>query len=366
MTDLATLSAAAAAPVTRVLRQLDIYEADGITPWALNVPVVDGSISVDMSRAERRSAEFTLLNEDGQFTSNPLGLWYDKVFKPFRGFELADGTNYLVQLGELIPDRISSPHFPDVTRVSCRDRAKLAQLSKFVRATEFASSSTLEAAVNAIAGAANITRRSVPVTGLTLGIAVVFEGDVSRWQALVDLVTPFGYELYFNNVGTLIMRLAVDPTTAPVSHTFGTGPEGNVATFEKSTNDSRVFNHQVVIGKTALDVPVYGEALNEEPSSPTRIARLGDRTSRYESSLVTSTGAANALAATFLRVSALESYDVSLSALVAPWLEAAEAVEWFDPDAVAGSPTRFLLTDFTIPYALGPMSGTARRVTIVG
>ena len=37
-------------PLSQIYRRLDIYEADGTTPFALNVPIEDGSVSVDQGR----------------------------------------------------------------------------------------------------------------------------------------------------------------------------------------------------------------------------------------------------------------------------------------------------------------------------
>lgn len=79
-------------PVGRVTRRIEIYEADGVTPWN-GYPfsssfLIDGSVSVDYDRDERRTLDLTLDNQDGYFDSKPDGFWYDKVIKVFRGIQV--------------------------------------------------------------------------------------------------------------------------------------------------------------------------------------------------------------------------------------------------------------------------------------
>jgi hypothetical protein len=77
--------------VTKVTRSMQIYEADGVTPWRQDdTPntLLDGSVSVDASRAERRSVDLTVDNSSGLYTRDPnSGFWYDKVVKVRRGVE---------------------------------------------------------------------------------------------------------------------------------------------------------------------------------------------------------------------------------------------------------------------------------------
>jgi hypothetical protein len=61
------------APSTQVTRHVDIYEANGTTPWMLNVPFTEGSISVDQGRSERWTCDLTLYNENNALRLNPNG-----------------------------------------------------------------------------------------------------------------------------------------------------------------------------------------------------------------------------------------------------------------------------------------------------
>ncbi|MGE0342551.1 MAG: hypothetical protein AB7O86_05745 [Porticoccaceae bacterium] len=354
-------------PSAIVTRRCDIYENDGVTIWMADAPILDGSVGVDMNRDERRSFELTLHNEDGDFASDPDGFWYDKVIKLYRGVR-SSTISYEALLGTFAIDRIASPRFPSETKVTGRDYSKKLIVDKFGEATTFTAATPVENAIKGILASGGITSYEVPTTGQTLGKSFAYEAGTSRWQALKEIATAFGYEIFFSIAGTFIMRTLTDPTTAPLAFTFTT--EGALATltdYEKATHDARLFNSCTVLGQTTTNVPVAYTAENTEPSSPTRIARIGRRSMPpYTSALVANETQAETLARAFLSVMALESYEIKMDSLVVPWLEAATTVEFEDPDPVSGAPSRFLLSDFNIPLMLDTMSANSKRVTIVG
>jgi hypothetical protein len=351
----------------QIYRRVDIYESDGVTLWKGNVPILDGSVSFDMNRDERRTFDLTIDDEFGEYRSNANnGFWYDKVIKIYRGVQDSAGNYQAYQLGEFIPEVITEPHFPNIIKCSGRDYTKRMIEAAFTAATAFVVGSSIESVISGIATGAGITKKNLPVTGLALTREFFFEVGVTRWQACKDICEAYGYELFFSADGSLTMRKFIDPTTAAVDFTFLTGAtEGNLASYEVSTKDTRVKNSIVVKGSSSATAPVVGTAKNTEPSSPTRIARLGERVYVYDSKIITTTTDANALAAAFLKIMGLESYELKIDALVVPWLEAGVAIEFIDPIPVLGAPTRFLLTDGQIPLTLSTMSLGAGRVTIV-
>lgn len=352
---------------TRTYRRVDIYEADGTTLWRRNAQFrAAGSISVDSTRDERRmldSIEFG--NADGSMDHYPGGFWYDKIIKPFRGVRVG-GLTYEVQLGEFMIDSIEEAHFPHTVMVTGRDYTKKLLESKFSKPTTFASGQAPEAIIHTIASNGGITKFILPTTGLTTGRDFTFEQNTQRWEAANKVAQSIGHELYLDAQGYLVQQKIQDPLTSAVTWTFKTGPGGSIASYRKKTIDTRIKNFIAVIGSATDGTPVYGEAKNTTSDSPTRIAKLGERYDEIKNSLITTTAQANDLAAAMLKISALESFELSLGTLVIPWLEAGFAVEFEDPDPNPGDPYRFLLTDFTMPLGLGPMNPNAKRVTVVG
>jgi len=272
------------------------------------------------------------------------------------------------QIGEFMIDRITEPNFPNIIKVSGRDYTKKMLLSKFTAATGFNEGQSVDAVINTLASNAGIDaqKRLIPVTGKFLGRDFIFDAGTSRWEACKQIADAYGYELFFDAYGNLVMREYIDPTFGPLSYTFTTGSLGNMVSYEKTVNDSRLYNHILVTGEASDILSVSAESRNDNPSSPTNITLIGDRLYTYSSSFITTTQQAQDVADSFLAIHALQEYELNLSALMLPWLEVGEIVAFEDPKASAIQPDRFLLSTLTYPLALGAMSAVGKRVTIVG
>lgn len=362
----ADVIAAANGEVVRVIRWVDIYEANNETLWRERVGVTTGSVTVDMGREERRTIDVTLYNEEDELQYGPGGLWYDKVIKPYRGFRLPNGDTWVTCLGEFMIDTVSRAHFPQIIQITGRDFTKKLQKDKFTQTTAFAAGASLVDVIRTIATNGGISKFALPGLPNTLSATIVFERNSERWGAVKQLANSYGYDIYFDNFGFLTMRTYVDPLTAPLSYSFFDGSEGNLVDFKKSTSDAQLYNHVIVYGDGPDNPLVFGQAENTNPSSPTRISAIGRRTYAYASQFITSNAQANSIALALLSVMGLDQYDVNISSIVVPWLEAGTAVEVITSTDALSDPTRYILSNFTIPFELTPMTGNARRVTLVG
>jgi hypothetical protein len=276
-------------------------------------------------------------------------------------------STWETQIGEFMIDRIAEDHFPHHIQVTGRDYAKKCLLSQFVKTTGFTANDKPEAVIRAIAANAGVTKFTLPVSGKTLGKDTFFERGTDRWSAMSEIAEAFGYELFFDSRGYLVMREYLDPLTSPISYTFETGRYGNLVSYSKSSSDSSLFNHVIITGESADSevLPVTGEAINNNPSSPTRVGRIGDRVLSITSAYVTTEAQADALALQHLRIAALEEFEFSFSSIMLPWLEVGEIIRFLDPKRDPGEPDRFLFTGLSIPLGLGPMDGVGKRVTVV-
>jgi hypothetical protein len=354
-----------AAPRVKIIRRVDIYENDGTTPYALDVGVIDGTIDVQLDRAERRSCDLTLKNKDGRLTSSPYGFWYDKIVKVTRGIQTSALVDaYTFEVGTFLIDQITEPHFPQQVSITGRDYGKRLLLTKIPEAIGYTVGMSVDAIVLACVSAAGITNYNIPASGKTLTRAFSYDRGTDRWTIISDLCQAYAYDAFFDQHGVFQFRPQVDPLSAPL--TFSFTDHSNLATYTKITNDSEIFNDVIVVGQTNTQTPVSGRAQNFNMNSPTNIGRIGQRTKIIESALVTTNSDCASLAMTYLRVSALESYEVSMDAKVIPWLDVGVAVEFIHEGQAVTDPTRFLLTSLSIPMSLGTMSATAKRVTIVG
>jgi len=272
------------------------------------------------------------------------------------------------QLGEFCIDRLDESNFPPIIKVSGRDYTKRCLLSKFVNSTSFTATQKIEDVIRAIATNAGIVKFLLPATGSLTGKVYLFEQGSDRWAAMKAIATAFSYDLYFSAQGFLVMAKYNDPILAPIVYSLRIGADsGNLVSYDKSTNDTRLFNHIIVTGESSDStvVPVMAEAKNTLASSPSRIARIGDRVSITTNSFITTVAQAQSLANTFLQIGALEEYDINFSSISFPWLEVGQIIEFIDPDGGPTDPIRFLLSSLSFGGGLSPMSGNAKRVAIV-
>lgn len=354
---------------TRITRRVDIYEADGETMWLSNAAFKAGNVSVDESRAERRTLELTLSTDQGGLYISPEddGLWYDKIIKPYRGVILSDDTTVEWQLGEFMIDRLAQPRFPMEMSITGRDYTKKCMKSKFEFATSFGSG-MVETTIKDIALNAGITKFIFPAPSKPIQRDFLFEKGTERWKAMNDLAQAYGYELFFDRNGYLVLREIVDSTTATEAWRFKSGPGGNLSDWDKSTSDDRLYNHIFVSGKGPDDELVWGEATNTEPSSPTRISRIGDRLFQFHSDFINTNEQAQETADKFLLVHALQTWELGIMSLVYPFLEGGEIAVFENPDPAPGetAETRWRTANFQIPMMLELMPLQGKRVQVVG
>lgn len=337
-----------------------LYEADGTTVFQEYVPVAGGSVSVDMSRDERRSFDLVIENVDRGLV-HPGNFDYDKIVKLYRGIVLPDGTEWEQQLGEFMIDQITTKHFPHTISISGRDYTKKLLKDKFPYAITFSAGKRVEALVKAIALNAGITKFNLPITGRATTRDHTFDRGTPRWNVIKEVSQAYNYDAFFDATGHLTMVPFQDPLSAGSLFTFKTGEGGTLKGYTRRTTDDRIYNHVAVTG-TGEDIQVFAQAENNDPNSPTSIARIGRRTYEFVSQFFTSNQQCQDTANRMLKIHALEVYELSLDSLVLPWMEAGYVVRFEDPQASPGAPDRFLLTDFEIPLRLGSMPCSAKRI----
>lgn len=278
--------------------------------------------------------------------------------------------NWEVQIGEFMIDKITEANRPKIVKVNTRDYTKKMLNSKLEKSLSFAQGTPLEVVIASLAANTGITKMKIPASNKTLPARVDLERSTPRWAPAKDICNTNNFELYFDAQGYLTMRPFLDPSFSPIAHTFKTGKMsdgGNLVAFERSTNDSELFNHVVVTGERSTDglLPFFGEAKNTTSGSPTRIDRIGDRMYPFSSTYFESDAQCLETAQNLLKLKSLESYEISFNSITYPWLEVGEIVELLDPDRLEIDPTRFLLDTLSIPMGLGAMSGTSKRITFV-
>jgi hypothetical protein len=276
-------------------------------------------------------------------------------------------TYWEAQIGEFMVDSLSNSDDGDTISVTGRDYTKRCLLSKFVNSTGYSIGQNIGTIVRSIAVNAGITKFNMPIITDTLQRDLVYERGTERWKAMKEIADASNYELYFDANGFMVMRKYQDPLLTPPTLELTTGEWGNLVTASNKASDSRLFNHVVVSGESndSTIPPVAAEARNVLPNSPSSIQRIGDRVVEIKSSLVTTVAQAQELANTYLRVSSLEEFELDFTSILLPWIEPGEILEIEQERENKYVPTRYLLSNLTLPLDLGPMSGNGKRVTIV-
>jgi hypothetical protein len=276
-----------------------------------------------------------------------------------------------VQIGEFMIDRFSEPNKPRILSVSCRDMSKKMLTSKLEKSISFAKGTPIVMIVQALAANSGITKMRLPTSNKALPDRVDLERGTPRWTVCKDICTANNFELFFDAQGYLCMRAFIDPSFGPITQVFKTGKisdGGNLVEYTRSADDSRLFNHIVVVGERENDTlaPFFAEVKNTNPASPTNVARIGDRLmDPVVGSYFTSTAQCFETAHNMMKVAALESYELTFSSIMYQWLEVGEVIQILEPNALETDPDRYLLTSLSLPMALGPMSGSGKRVTII-
>jgi hypothetical protein len=304
--------------------------------------------------------------------------WANTNISPFFGLVLkwldrtAGLKSWETQVGEFMIDRIDEPNFPKTIKVTGRDYSKKLLKSKFSQAVTFVAGTQVDVVIRAIAYNGGITKFNLNSEGATINSAISFDRTTERWAAIQGLAAAAAVDCYFDPRGYLATRAMQDPSQSPATLLLATGSKyGNLVSYAKSSNDTRIYNRVIITSDAQDVVALAGSGLqviiaNTEPSSPTRVAKLGERDYFYTSSFFTSLDQMQRYGEKLLKIVALEEYNLDFEVVPFYWSEAGDILDFADPDAGTDEPTRFLLSDFSVPLGLGTMSGSGKRVTIVG
>lgn len=354
-------------------------EARGVGTGPFPTALQYGATSV--SRYQLANSSYVITGSIG--TNEAGGKWFDLHLPTVNATQtlilFANGLNWIrgvgsftdweTQVGEFVIDSINNDYFPSSVKVTGRDYVKRCVNSKTESAMSFAADTSVYTLVRSVGANAGVKKFRLGNMTETIGTIMSFDRGTSRWEIMRQAAQAQGYEIFFDAEGYLVTRKFLDPTLSPESNVFSTGVDGNLATLARSVNDTRIYNHIAVYGDPSSGeerMPYYGEAINREPASPTNVDRIGDRYYSYASTFFTSSQQCQDYANRLLSLHALESFELSFTSINYPWMEAGEIARVIDPKAVATDPTKYLVDSVSIPMALGPMSFTGKRVTIVG
>lgn len=304
----------------------DIYTA-GVAV-SLNLPVVSGSVTIDGRAALRRRCTVTVLDVDGTYApSTP-----SSRLAPY-GNELVLKRGVTGDMASLGVFRIATAKVNDTGPVTIElagfDRAGTVQAARFETPYTVAAGTNYATAIQAL-----ITSR---YSGLTFSFAttsrltplLVFEEGSDPWEAAQKMAASIGMEVFFDAVGTCVLRPEPDPNAVGVAVTTYT--EGTAGVVVEVTNDLDAdpgYNKFIVSGEPVDgSAPVRAEALDNNPASPTYFyGAYGRRPRFFRSQFITTTAQAQETANALLLRELGGSEQVSFSAVPNPAHDAGDIV----------------------------------------
>lgn len=291
-----------------------------------------------------------------------------KVIHWLANTDASSVSSWELQIGEFMIDNIAEDNSPRQSKITGRDYTKKCITSEFNQAVEFDGPIVLENIVSDLAANAGITKMVLPSSGVVIDGSYTYERGSSRWAAMKALANAYSYDVYFDGQGYLQLTPYQDPTTTPPVYTFLTGSTvGNMVSYTKTTDDSQLFNHILVVGATddTTGLTTWAEAIDTDSDSPASVAAIGDRGYEYDNDFITDSDQAQAVANSLLSSYTLEQFTLDFSAISMFFLDVGQIIRWIDPRPSAGDPNTFLLQTMNIPIVYGPMDATAVRLLSV-
>ncbi|MEU1037693.1 DUF5047 domain-containing protein [Streptomyces sp. NPDC005907] len=333
----------------RIVTKVDAYY-DGVLTKA-DIPVSDGSVSVDRGSKIRRSLSLTVadLSYLPWDATDPLAV-YGQTLVVSRGIRFANGDE-MVPLGTF---RINEPaadvHMGPVTLTGVTAEATIAD-DVFMVPT---STKGYGNCVQAIEFLIRQTIPGAPIVNLTsdnrnpVCPVATWDAGGDRWDAVVQVATAMRAEIYVDAIGRFVLVDLPNPLTTPVSWDIAEGEGGTLISASRQMSRTAVYNAVVVSGENAAaeTAPVVGVAYDNDPASPTKWGGPYGRVPKnYTSALVVTAGDAQSLANYMIADLTAPNIQTSISSIPNPALEAGDCIRV----TYAGRKELFIAQSFSVP-----------------
>jgi hypothetical protein len=356
-----------------------------VTVGDTTLGVVDGSVTIDSTATTRAACSLTLavsqddLDFGGLIPDQPEDLLapYGNEITIRRGY-LVNGEAEMVQLGIFRIDEVEVSETNDgqvLLTVSGMDRSMVLIDAVFETAGQIGNQSPASASIIllAYAGYGGSLRISDPFGDFGDASAVKvplvgWEAGDDRWDFMLGLSEAvYGSDLFFDPGGVLTMLNRADKEQPPAVWEFTEGEDATLLGVAKRWSREDAVNRVVVEGANSKGDPVYGEARDTNPNSPTFYSseegKFGKKTMTWSSDWIQYPGQAQAVAARILRENIGTHQEIGFDSLVHPALEPNDVVIVRRPQL--GVNEEHIIESVTIPLALdGTMSVTTRRYQI--
>lgn len=350
-----------------------------VGPWDgpqtdISVYVLDGEVSVDRTRGQRRTCQLSIGGEAlvPDSASALLAPTAAQYLRPYRGVRFADGSTELVPLGVF---RVTSATPTEdengvQMEVEGADMSWVISRAQWVNAWAIVSGTKAEDAISDIVADRSPETISTMLqpTGYQLPTLVYGLGqDESSdpWTAVQSIASDAGFDVWFRQDGVLVMEGTPSPSSDP-TFTYAADALQVVLSASREWSGDDTYNGVIIQAEAPeLATPLRGEAWDMSPSSPTyRYGPLGEIPEVIQSDRIQTQAQADAAAAERLKRRLGRGVKLSWDQVVNPALDAGDIVRVVRP--ALATDRQFVIDTLTIPLrAEEPMKATGRTTTSV-
>lgn len=338
----------------------------------LDLPVQDGSVSVSVSQATRRTCSVTLQvsradNDLVPSTAVDAITPFGNELRLYRGVEYADGTQEVVPLGVFVMTSITFDQTSSGISISISgvDRSIRVSRNLWLEPYQVSAGALTAALTGILQNRWPAVELSFPTIAVNVQQQVLGqESGSDPWKDAVYLAEVAGYDLFFDQNGICVLQPFPSPDSASVVASFAdTDVLVKVARTDTTTD---TYNGVVyVVESSWLLTPFRVEVWDDDPASPTyRYGPFGEVPKVVSQSAITDNNAATAAAALLLSNGLGLAQNVSWESIVDPALDVNDVV------LVQNTGTKtdrvMIIDQVTIPLSPSTaMQATARTVRVL-
>ena len=335
---------------------------------AFEVPIGEGSsVTLDGTAATRAALSLNVPADSDWVpvdSSSPLAPFGSEITIA-RGMITPDGVTEQVQLGVF---RIDEVRITDSEGGFGIDVSGLDRSSRVIDAV-FEDASSAAVGTSALGAAQLFVQIAYPdasfdfIDSDTTLPAIGWEIGDDRWDYAQGCAEAAGCNLYFDGDGICVARPFPVTDTADLELVEGEG--GVLVSADVQWGRENACNRVTVSGENSSDDPVWGEAIDDDPASPTFYdGPFGKATYAWSSIWITTDAQAADVARNILEMRRGIGRQVSFSALANPALEPFDVVKITRADL--GVDELHIIDTLTIPLDKeGVMSGTTRVARVL-
>lgn len=314
------------------------------TQERVRLPATGGSVSCDRTAQIRRTCKAVCVDPLGTLVpsdTSSLLTPYGTELRPYRGVryaptpEFPEGEIDVLPLGVF---RLSKVTIQDTTGGSPDIQLEAYDLSRTVSRDKFTSPYVIDTNTNVIDAIKAILERTFPdlqydaisTTRTTTAPRLYDVGD-DPWDAVTELATSLGCDIYFDVEGWVVIAPPVDIDALPTpDFTYIEGQQCTMIDLSRIFTDEPGYNGIVLTGESPGDeLPaVRAVAWDEEPTSATyHLGPYGEVPQFITDQLIKTQEDADATAAQLLRNLLGFSAQLSITGVVNPAFEAGQVIE---------------------------------------